>query len=710
MKISKMLILIIIILISFPLTQAQISEEKRIILENNLIAYYNFQDISSLEVMDKSGNQNVGTMHNMSLDAYSDSTLPSGKNGQVLNFDGVDDYFEVPHDKSFDFSNGLTISAWVKTNRENHNGNYQTIISKSGGSGEHQFSFYFRPNGHIGGWYSLDGDKVHSFDSDMEFELDEWYHVVYTHNNETLRVYVNDELESEVEAGEEIYDGTGDIRIGGWARNPNYQLKGEISEIRIYNQALAEQEIKEIFRATGPVFHLKNIETSAGWTTDAKHEQVLNFDGVDDYFEVPHDKSFDFSNGLTISAWVKTNRENHNGNYQTIISKSGGSGEHQFSFYFRPNGHIGGWYSLDGDKVHSFDSDMEFELDEWYHVVYTHNNETLRVYVNDELESEVEAGEEIYDGTGDIRIGGWARNPNYQLKGEISEIRIYNQALAEQEIKELYDGGNLEKNLVAHFPLNEGIGEKVYDQSPNSLVGTIHSKIRARENIDLLTRIHRTERENVTLDFEANLNVYIEGEKVLSKSIDPSEIGPGGEHLVEIPWTPEKIKEYEVKAVLEYEGTEMTSTRTFDVGPPLNPPLHYLYATAMENKDGINLELEPWSPWQEEYEKVEWNASAEVKVYRDRLLRSDKTLETTYIVNDSPFEFTIPHDDFYEEDGKYTIEIKFQDEVFRTEMEVAGEDGVYDPPKELAWVIAFIGIAIALALAYVAKSIYGKNR
>lgn len=92
----------------------------------------------------------------------------------------------------------------------------------------------------------------------------------------------------------------------------------------------------------------------------------------------------------------------------------------------------------------------------------------------------------------------------------------------------------------------------MYDQSPNSLVGTIHSKTRARENIDLITGVYVTEREDFEIDFEANLNVYIDEKEVHSERLNPAEIGPRGEHLVEIPWTPEKIKEYEVKAVLEY--------------------------------------------------------------------------------------------------------------------------------------------------------------
>lgn len=240
-------------------------------------------------------------------------------------------------------------------------------------------------------------------------------------------------------------------------------------------------------------------------------------------------------------------------------------------------------------------------------------------------------------------------------KGKIDDIQIYDRALTQNEIRSLFSGENISKNLIAYWPMNEGIGETVYDQSPYPHVGRINSTIRVRENTELMIPIQRIDRELSPSTSKAELKAYIDKEKVLSKTIDPTEIEPGENYRVEITWT--HMGDHEVRAVLEHGEAEVTSARTFEVGPPLNPPLKSLDASVTDTRDGLEVVLDPVSAW--DYEVSEWDTSSEVIIHWNRLLRDEKTFESTYHISDSHSSFTIPYEDFYRNDGNYTVAEKW---------------------------------------------------
>lgn len=99
-----------LLLISSSSVVAQINNNQTV-SDENLVAYYDFQDNSSLKIWDHAQNQNDGKMHNMTTDSYVKVTMPSSEKDRALEFDGVDDYVEVPDDPSLDIVDELTISA-----------------------------------------------------------------------------------------------------------------------------------------------------------------------------------------------------------------------------------------------------------------------------------------------------------------------------------------------------------------------------------------------------------------------------------------------------------------------------------------------------------------------------------------------------------------------------------------------------------------------
>ena len=115
---------------------------------------------------------------------------------------------------------------------------------------------------------------------------------------------------------------------------------------------------------------------------------------------------------------------------------------------------------FDGEN-HWLDSKVGLKPNEWYHVVQTHDKSYLRCYVNGERAeiSVVGIADEV---DASIGIGARGDGKSQFCKGIIDEVRIYNQALTEQEISDLskyygcttasYPGRVLVRNYISPEP------------------------------------------------------------------------------------------------------------------------------------------------------------------------------------------------------------------------------------------------------------------
>ena len=75
-----------------------------------MVAHWKMDENSGSVLHDNSGNGNDGTLVDMNDDAW----IP-GVTGNALQFDGIDDYVNIPHSPSIDFSNqSFSISFWLK--------------------------------------------------------------------------------------------------------------------------------------------------------------------------------------------------------------------------------------------------------------------------------------------------------------------------------------------------------------------------------------------------------------------------------------------------------------------------------------------------------------------------------------------------------------------------------------------------------------------
>ena len=197
-----------------------------------LVAAYGFSEGSGTQVVDISGTGNTGTI--------SGAVWTTGRFGQALSFDGVNDWVTVNDAGSLDLTGGMTLEAWINPVAL---GGWQSAIIKQGNSGSLVYALYandnvpLRPSVTLGIGTDINAPGV------GPLPLNTWTHVAATYNGSVVRLYINGTLVNSVAAGGNLPVSAGPLRIGGNSIWGEY-VHGAIDEVRIYNRALNAEEIQ----------------------------------------------------------------------------------------------------------------------------------------------------------------------------------------------------------------------------------------------------------------------------------------------------------------------------------------------------------------------------------------------------------------------------------------------------------------------------------
>ena len=219
-------------------------------LNNGLVGHWTFDgpDSNTTHVFDKSGNNNNGTING--------STFALGKIGQGMRFDGVDDYIDVANESNFDFerTDAFSIAAWVyRFNKDQAS----TIASKQQNSGNFPgWNFYAtNDNDQLKAVFrgAASGEYISAVTGINDFSDSAWHHAVLIYNGSSaatgLHIYI-DGVDKNVS-----YDGTlasstlnnQNALIGHNPSAGDVHWNGLLDDVRIYNRALSEEEIKRLY-------------------------------------------------------------------------------------------------------------------------------------------------------------------------------------------------------------------------------------------------------------------------------------------------------------------------------------------------------------------------------------------------------------------------------------------------------------------------------
>jgi serine/threonine protein kinase len=232
---------------------------------NGPVAYYPFNG----NAKDESGTGNDGTVYGASLIADR-----AGHPGSAYSFNGNDNYIDIGNDISLKMADGWTVAVWV--NASSYSPQYQNIISDHAPEGpfeERAFRFCGdRLQFIVGGNYGH-GSSVYCEYSLPPNTLNIWHHLVGTYDRKQARLYVDGVMVSSIDAVNPVPVNDLPVLIGksGWGEFFN----GSLDEIYIYNRAISESKIQELYSGKGPSSSGVPTSLTAGqlkifgpWTTE----------------------------------------------------------------------------------------------------------------------------------------------------------------------------------------------------------------------------------------------------------------------------------------------------------------------------------------------------------------------------------------------------------------------------------------------------------
>jgi len=200
-----------------------------------LVLWLKFNEGSGNIAYDSSFYNNHGTIYG--------ATWTDGKFGKALSFDGVDDYVEIP-----DFSgvnDQITITAWVFLPTKDQPTNYPPILEKFENWGNRIWLNLITTSEKVHLGYALDGQDWRFISTSIDYNR--WVFVAGVVNGRKMKIYIDGLLKIE---GQHEYDFdwasiNAPIRMGKGL--DKRILNGTIDEVRIFNRALSENEIKMLY-------------------------------------------------------------------------------------------------------------------------------------------------------------------------------------------------------------------------------------------------------------------------------------------------------------------------------------------------------------------------------------------------------------------------------------------------------------------------------
>ena len=166
-----------------------------------------------------------------------------GNPDAALHFDGSDDRVQIPGDISLNFTDAITVSLWI--NVEEFFGREAYPISH--GNWENRWKLSIT-NQRVR-WTVKTSTGIRDLDSATELESGVYYHVVALYDGENFDLYLNGALDQHTTFSGDIQTTNYDLTIGQvLPGNSQYNFKGWIDDIRLYDYGLDAETIAALFQ------------------------------------------------------------------------------------------------------------------------------------------------------------------------------------------------------------------------------------------------------------------------------------------------------------------------------------------------------------------------------------------------------------------------------------------------------------------------------
>ena len=402
----------------------------------------------------------------------------SGKFCRAAYFDGDDKIISrvLTGDDIMVFNDEVTLSCWFKS--PGGGGAYPRLIEFSDASGSYDKStaVAYDTDGAIRAWVTASGGGSRHGEIDtgsLRYADNKWHHVVYTYENLVGgKLYIDGVLKQSSNDG-----GTGDIQdaetfvMGGYYPANDYGFLGAIDEVMVFSEALSESEVTGLFAMTrpacagdcysGPVaeFRMENFpwggiddevvdsgsseshgkaalqgtaalptQTSPSAGKVCRSGSFIRIDQTNGSyldFDDPADGDLDpGTDAWTISCWF--NWDGSSG--RNIIYNKEDLYEAQVS---------GGYVQYAWQPHWNWDGGTSFPVspDTWYYFTLTYDGIRQTMYKDGvAVYSRAQSGDIGFNNNKLLVGARGSTNPFDFFGGKIDEMKIYNRALADNEI------------------------------------------------------------------------------------------------------------------------------------------------------------------------------------------------------------------------------------------------------------------------------------
>lgn len=405
----------------------------------------------------------------------------------VFDFDGTDDYINIPDSSSLRVQN-LTISLWINANTQSNNyryflekGSLSYIIYTGATTTDLLFLIY------DGSTYYYSNALTNALDNN-------WHHIAFTYDGSQIIGYKDGVANTPVSASGTILHDTNPLRFFSRATAPTNEPFGKMSNVQIFNTALSSTDVETLYNNGSPLTSMSgftslqgwwkldasatydsstttwsipddssnsNTGTSSGMTqanlvqsdlsfTSGYSPYALDFDGTDDYIDCGTSQLVDFSSSFTISAWVYITSTASG--YDCVYAFKGAS--NAFVMFFNN----GSGYSPISFGSANYPTDATIKcatnvtLNKWNNIVIVYNGNGIATpsnytfYIDNT--SHTLTNSAGFSDNGNVNYIG-RYDPSHSFTGSISNVSIWNAALTSTQVTEIYSEGK-PSNLNNH--------------------------------------------------------------------------------------------------------------------------------------------------------------------------------------------------------------------------------------------------------------------
>jgi hypothetical protein len=439
------------------------------------VAYYPFDGNTD----DMSGNNNNGTI----MGGVTATTDRFGNPDKAMQFNGVDGYIEVQNSSSLKSpTSAITMAGWIYI--ESFPSNQVSVagfINKTNNSnyGQYGLNYHHWATPSTIHFYGSGGTLGYA--APVNLQLGEWYFMASTYDGNEVSIYLNGQKIGTQTVTGSIVPDNNPLTLGLDSPGDTEYLQGKLDDVRIYNGALSQSEISELYQEGGwplnqglvayyPFDGNANDMSGSGndgitngdveWFPD-RFGNLRNSAKLNNYTAFISVNNFPFlDNEFSLTGWIKPIGEFLvDQNFLGSFCSYGEVYTHAWNFsYDNSLKRFNFWDNRNGTWLSPY-----IINNDWVFVAIIYNQGVEYLYVNGTLLNSKSVNTPLNLPSSSYLRMGMLGGTDQPFNGAIDDFRLFNRALSESEISVLYHengwNGNQELNtiIITHGFTGEGI-------------------------------------------------------------------------------------------------------------------------------------------------------------------------------------------------------------------------------------------------------------